>query len=117
MTFVRSPAMPNLTFERDWLRQPLNLTLAALRNLLYCFIPLWRRRAAVLAGVGLSHVSHEGALLFRLPFARHLFWSAEFGVSSYASVRSLLWRSPEISGAVVVRRFGLSRSVVKGRLT
>ena len=88
--------------------------LAALRNLPFCIIPLWRWRAAVLAGVGLLHVSREGALLGRQSFAQLLFRPADFGVSSYASVRSLLWRSPEISGTVVVRKVWFVALCCKG---
>jgi len=82
-----------------------------MRSLPIFFILLLRGRAAILAGVGLSHVSREGALLCRQSFARLFFRAADFCISSYSSVCSLLQRPPEISGAVVVRRLGLLRYV------
>jgi len=77
------------------------------------FIPLLLGRAAILAGFGLTHDSREGALLCRWSFARLFFRAADFCISSYSSVCSLLQRSPEIPGAVVVFRLGLLRFVAK----
>jgi hypothetical protein len=84
-----------------------------MRSLPIFFIPLLLGRAAILAGFGLAHDSRESALLCRWSFARLFFRAADFDVSSYSSVRSLLQRSPEIPGAVVVCRLGLLRFVAK----
>ena len=84
-----------------------------MRNLLIFFIPLLLGRAAVFAEFGLAHDSRDGALLCRWSFARIFFRAADFGVSSYSSVCSLLQRSPEIPGAVVVCRLGVLHFVAK----
>jgi len=105
----------NLTFERDCREaaaSALNLTLAALRNLPFCIIPLWRWVQRFWRELG-CRTSPWGCVAWSKSFAQLLFRPADFGVSSYASVPRSCGVRRKFRVRLLFARFGLSRFVVR----
>ena len=107
---------PNLTFERDWLRQPLNLTLGAMRSLpIFSVSPVAVFAAGLPASSGVVVARFVVALL-ELP-VRLFLRAAGFSVSRSSLLRPLLRLALPIFRAAVLRRFLYCATLPWERLT
>ena len=101
---------PNLTFERDWLRQPLNLTLGAMQNLpIFSVWPVAVFAAGSAAGYGVV-ASRFVVVLLELP-VRLFSLAASFSVSRSSLLRSPLRLAPPVFSCGSFAPFCLPRSV------